>query len=46
MPYPITETGAPKVNRTAIVLLLLLGLLVFGICFAIGYYGGTLLGPH
>lgn len=46
MSYPNTETRAPKVNRTAIILLLLLGLLVFGICFAIGFYGGSLLGPH
>ncbi|TMD68689.1 MAG: hypothetical protein E6I91_03900 [Chloroflexi bacterium] len=46
MPYPNTETGAPKVNRAAMVLLLLLGLIVFGICFAIGFYGGSLLGPH
>ena len=46
MPYQNTETGAPKVNRIAIILLLLLGLIVFGICFAIGFYGGSLLGPH
>ena len=46
MPYPNTETGAPKVNRITIILLLLLGLIVFGICFAIGFYGGSLLGPH
>src|SRR5256886_701025 len=44
MPYQNTETGAPKVNRIAIILLLLLGLIVFGICFAIGFYGGPLFG--
>ena len=43
--FPNTE-ATPKVSRSSLILLLLLGLLVFAICFAIGFYGGTLLGPH
>jgi hypothetical protein len=42
---PNTE-ATPKVSRSSLILLLLLGLLVFAICSAIGFYGGTLLGPH
>ncbi len=44
--YPNTTKAAPKVRRSTLILLLLLGLLIFGICFAIGFYGGTFLGPH
>lgn len=46
LPYPNREKAAPKVRRSTLILLLLLGLLIFGICFAIGFYGGTFLGPH
>lgn len=35
-----------KVSRSTLILLLLLGLLVFAIFFAVGFYGGALLGPH
>jgi len=42
---PNTE-ATPKVRRSSLILLLLLGLLIFAICFAIGFYGVTLLGPH
>jgi serine/threonine protein kinase len=43
--YPNTE-ATPQAHRSSIILLLLLGLLIFAICFAIGVYGGTLLWPH
>ncbi|HCP75012.1 MAG TPA: hypothetical protein DIU08_10250 [Ktedonobacter sp.] len=46
VPYPNSEKAAPKVRRSTLILLLLLGLLIFGICFAIGFYGGIFLGPH
>ncbi|HLZ81055.1 MAG TPA: protein kinase [Ktedonobacteraceae bacterium] len=44
-PYPHTE-ATPQMRRSSIILLLLLGLLIFVICFAIGVYGGTFLMPH
>jgi hypothetical protein len=44
-PYPHTE-ATPQMRRSSIILLLLLGLLIFVIFFAIGVYGGTLLVPH
>jgi hypothetical protein len=42
---PDTE-ATPKIPGSSLILLLLLGLLLFAVFFAIGYYGGTLLGPH
>jgi serine/threonine protein kinase len=44
-PSPDTE-ATPKIPGSSLILLLLLGLLLFAVCFAIGFYGGTLLGPH
>jgi len=44
-PSPDTE-ATPKIPGSSVILLLLLGLLLFAVFFAIGYYGGTLLGPH
>ena len=46
LPQLPAEKTAPKIRRATLILLLLLGLLIFGICFAIGFYGGTFLGPH
>jgi hypothetical protein len=44
-PSPDTETTS-KIPASSLILLLLLGLLLFAVFFAIGYYGGILLGPH